>query len=66
MKHIVTNFGRDRLEVFLVGEMLPLSIGPGASFTGEIDRIIHNVGRTHYSVRPAERGKIDDEEESDG
>lgn len=63
MKHRVTNFGSDRLEIYEVGATTPLSLGPGASCAVEIDRIVHGPGRTHYSVRPAERARVIDDED---
>lgn len=54
MKHRVTNFGTEPLTV-----KVPLAndveVMPGQSWVGEVDVIHHGPGRTHYSVRPAER-----------
>lgn len=57
MKHRVTNFGSDPIRVrtgFQLTEHDTV-VEPGASYVGEVGSIIHGPGRTHYSVRPAER-----------
>ncbi len=56
MKHRVTNFGTECLEVFPWPPNTPsVAIPPGGQWEGAIDRISHGPGRTHYSVRPAGR-----------
>jgi hypothetical protein len=59
MKHRVTNFGTEPLEVRTnpetMGGAVMLMVQPGAYLDADIVRIEHGPGRTHYSVRPAER-----------
>lgn len=55
MKHRITNFGSEPLTIVLADSTVERHLQPGEVFTGEIGRVVHGTGRTHYSVRPAER-----------
>lgn len=60
MKHRVTNFGREPLEVRVnpetMGGQAMVMVPPGVQLVADILRVEHNGdGPHHYSVRPAER-----------
>lgn len=57
MKHRVSNFGPTPLTIRVPLED-DVELQPGASWEGEIDVIYHGPGRVHYSVRPADRAAI--------
>lgn len=59
-KHRVTNFGSQPLVIILAGASVERHLQPGEVFTGVIGQIIHGPGRSHYSVRPAERAAAPD------
>ena len=60
VKHRVSNFGSEALQVIQPPGTVTVMVQPGQVWEGEIDRITCGQGRVHYSVRPAERLPIPD------